>query len=249
MFWNLPTFSSKETCGIEDTLVSAGESETPDSEVLAEESGWSTSVKTSLVWQALADKSVVTFLMQSISMSWGPLSFLLRDLFPWDFKTWTSNHHARSEIFKGNLTFLWYRPLTFKVPKRVSHPCSCKEYELKTLMSKAQMTTFLMTTLVWPTLQLPVHQKTLLQNHFLTHSVEDYALQMMTLQSQPHFQNWFTTHASSWQLSSWIVPRWPPGPTRCSAGISTHLILSVLFFFGQCCARCNNRGSHGVMLN
>ena len=39
-----------------------GESETPDSKVLAEESGWSTSVKTSLVWQALADKSV-TFLM------------------------------------------------------------------------------------------------------------------------------------------------------------------------------------------
>ena len=57
MLWNLPTFSSQETCGIEDTLASTGDSETHDSEVLAEESGWSTSVKTSLVWQALADKS------------------------------------------------------------------------------------------------------------------------------------------------------------------------------------------------
>ena len=38
--------------------------------------------------------------------------------------------------------------LPSKISKRVSPPCSCKEYELKTLMSKAQMTTFLMTTLV-----------------------------------------------------------------------------------------------------
>lgn len=31
--------------------------------------------------------------------------------------SWTSNHQAPSEIFKGNSIFLWYRPLTFKVPQ------------------------------------------------------------------------------------------------------------------------------------
>ena len=46
--------------------------------------------------------------------------------------------------------FLMIQATYLSSSQRVSHLCSYKEEELKTLMSKAQMTTFLITTLVWP---------------------------------------------------------------------------------------------------
>ena len=32
-------------------------------------------------------------------------------------------------------------------------------------------------------------------------------------------------------------------------GIAVTALMTAIFFFGQCCARCNNSGSHEDMLN